>query len=226
MKQEYIYYGFSFLIMGILFIISMVYEPLNSLVWVAIVGTIILILMVQHSKTESTKEISKQFVLNTEKFINENFIHVSKDLFSDTKTSYIVFDHENNNIHILRHTNNPVTLPYSLIVESELNENGDTVMKTNRTSQVTGAIIGGVIASGAGAIIGGLSGKKTSSEMVKDLEIRIVSNDLSQPVITFPIKESNLELEKKSDAYRSLYNSAYEIQKIISLIIKKEENAI
>ena len=50
---------------------------------------------------------------------------------------------------------------YSLkdLLQVEIIEDNVTITKTSRTSQVGGAIVGGMLAGGVGAVIGGLSGK-------------------------------------------------------------------
>ncbi|MNF83377.1 hypothetical protein D3C84_657000 [compost metagenome] len=69
----------------------------------------------------------------------------------------------------------------------------------------------------------GLSSKKTSSSVIKNLELKLVVNDLNNPVVTIPIKDTDNELAKSSPIYKNLYDQGYEIHKIISLIIKQQE---
>ena len=73
-------------------------------------------------------------------------------------------------------------LSYRDILSSELFEDGETVTKTARVSQLGGALIGGLALGGVGAVIGGLSGKKISSSKVKKIDLRITVNRTKNPI--------------------------------------------
>lgn len=68
------------------------------------------------------------------------------------------------------------------IVSVELFEDGNSITKTMRRSQLSGAVIGGLLAGGIGAIIGGLSGKTKTEETINRIELRIVVADSQNPV--------------------------------------------
>lgn len=67
------------------------------------------------------------------------------------------------------------------ILASEVIEEGGTVTRTQRSSQIAGTLIGGLALGGVGAIIGGLSGttKTTKNDMVTPL-LRVIVNDISR----------------------------------------------
>lgn len=67
------------------------------------------------------------------------------------------------------------------IISLEIFENGNSVAKTNFTSQAGRIIVGGVVAGGIGAIIGGLSGSSTSIEKVKEISLKITTDDYDNP---------------------------------------------
>jgi len=71
---------------------------------------------------------------------------------------------------------------YKDIVESEVIIDGKSVTKTSRASQFVGTAIGGVLAGGVGAIIGGLSGSSSTKEKVKGVSLKIIVNDTENPV--------------------------------------------
>ena len=93
-------------------------------------------------------------------------------------------------------------LSYRDILSSEIFEDGETITKTARGSQLAGALIGGLALGGVGAIIGGLSGKTTSSGEVKKIDLRITVNRTKNPIhdINF------MDVECKKGGY--LYNQA------------------
>jgi len=71
---------------------------------------------------------------------------------------------------------------YVDILSVEIFYDGNTVTKTNRVSQIGGALIGGLVLGGVGAVVGGLSGKTSSKKEVKKIELRIIVNDKQSPI--------------------------------------------
>jgi hypothetical protein len=82
-------------------------------------------------------------------------------------------------------------LPYRDVVESEVIENGVSVTKTSRSGQVGGALVGGLLLGGVGAVVGGLSAKKTTTNRVTSVDLRVVVNDTREPTYTmrFPLRQ-------------------------------------
>ena len=82
---------------------------------------------------------------------------------------------------------------YRDILSAELFEDGFSVTKTSRSSQLGGALIGGLALGGVGAIIGGLSGKTVATGKVKSIQLRLVVNDTQSPLhdVTFMDVEGN-----------------------------------
>lgn len=68
------------------------------------------------------------------------------------------------------------------IVEAQVVVDEDVVTKTSRGSQLAGAAVGTVLAGGVGAIIGGLSGKTSSTRKIKNVSLKLLINDLDIPV--------------------------------------------
>lgn len=194
----------------------------DGLFWISFLGMIVSIIMLISYSSNEVKNTLNDFEQSTEIYLENRNVTKSKSFYSNSKTQRIIFDHENELIHILTYQEKSLSLPYSQITESELIENGMTVTKSSRSSQLGGALIGGVLAGSAGAVIGGLSGSKTSTETVKDIEIKIISDNLHSPVSSFQVKDTPNDIEKSSTVYKDLYNIAYEIHKVISIIIKQQ----
>lgn len=123
---------------------------------------------------------------------------------------------------------------YRDILESEIVEDGNTITKTSRSSQIGGALIGGVLTGGVGAIIGGLSGKKTSTEQVKRIDLKIVVNDTKKPVRIFNLMDCQFELggahhkngmPKDDVIYKRAYQRATRWHSLISVLIKQADDA-
>ena len=70
---------------------------------------------------------------------------------------------------------------YSDILSVDIIKGSRTVTSTSRKSQVGGALLGGLLAGGVGAVIGGLSGSTTTKEGVNPVDLRIIVNDFNNP---------------------------------------------
>ena len=68
------------------------------------------------------------------------------------------------------------------LIACEIVEDGVSVTKNSRSSQAGGALIGGMLLGGTGAIIGGLSGKKKTVQELQSISLRLTINDLDDPV--------------------------------------------
>ncbi len=73
-------------------------------------------------------------------------------------------------------------IPYRDVLSSEIIEDGESITKTNRGSQIGGALIGGLALGGVGAIIGGLSGSTKSIGKVSKIALMLTINDVDNPV--------------------------------------------
>lgn len=176
------------------------------------------------TKSHDTKKKESQFKDKSDNYISDENVNSSKSIYSDTGLSRLIFDHQNKQVYILKNNVEPVSLPYSSILESELIENGNTITKTSRVSQLGGALVGGIVGGGVGTVIGGLSAKQTSSQNISTLQIKINTNDLYSPTNSFSVKDSTAPLKKESVTYNKMYDQAYEIHKLVSAIINEQEN--
>lgn len=112
---------------------------------------------------------------------------------------------------------------YNDLISVEIIEDTVTVSKTNRGSQLIGAGIGGALLGGTGAVIGGLSGKKTGSTEIKNVTLRIVIDDENNSVFDLPFLESKYPIKKTSNQYTKAINSIYSWHSILTKIIENED---
>jgi hypothetical protein len=107
---------------------------------------------------------------------------------------------------------------YNQILSSEIFEDGSSIIKTNRTSQVGGAIVGNLILGPVGLLIGGLSGSKKNINKVSNIDLRIVINDIKNP--THILNFLNMETDKSGFTYKTAIANARKWQDLLSVIIK------
>lgn len=128
---------------------------------------------------EKTKERKEQ-----KKKLNNELSKI--DNFTPTKRlvgpwGLIAIDDNTEQIAIKEKTGRIRKYPYSEILSCEIIEDGETTYKKSTSRTVSGAIVGGIIAGGAGAIIGGLSGKEKEKKEIKYLDFKIVFKDTTNP---------------------------------------------
>src|SRR6266849_1531234 len=93
-------------------------------------------------------------------------------------------------------------VPYERILSVEITRDGRSITKTNRSSQLGGAIVGGLLAGGVGAIIGGLSGETEHFESVCSLDLRIVNDDIKDPSLTLSFFSSPQGVDKGDETFK------------------------
>jgi hypothetical protein len=108
------------------------------------------------------------------------------------------------------------------IVSVELFEDGISITKTDRSSQVGGAVVGGLLFGGLGAVVGGLSGKTETSKTVKRIDLRLIVNDTKAPLhdLSFLVCSD----EKGGPIYKDAMEKARLWNGILQALIKQAES--
>ncbi|QOR35067.1 zinc ribbon domain-containing protein [Clostridium sp. 'deep sea'] len=115
---------------------------------------------------------------------------------------------------------NPTIYNFSDIVEFELMEDGDSVVKGG----LGRAIVGGVLFAGVGAVVGAATGKKKVKKIVNSLKVKITVNDLNNPTIYIKLLAG--KTKTTSILYKNAYNIAQDIISTLSVIAKQNEVAV
>lgn len=115
-------------------------------------------------------------------------------------------------------------LPASELLSVELFEDGNSVTRTLRVSQISGAIAGEALFGNVGAIIGGLSGKTETSGTITRIDLRLVVNDTATPL--HDVAFMNTEARKDGIVYRQAAGQARHWNGILEVLVKRADDAI
>lgn len=112
---------------------------------------------------------------------------------------------------------------YTDIIEVSYEENGNQLYTKSAGRAVGGAIVGGVLMGGAGAVVGGLSGASKQNKEVKSIDIKILLRSTSRSSCVLHFKDIDRVLKTKEDSDRKMYETftknANEAKDILSVII-------
>lgn len=92
-------------------------------------------------------------------------------------------------------------IPWNKLMAVELVEDGDSVSKIERGSQIGGAVAGGLLFGGVGAIVGGLSADRVSSGRVQQIRLKLSIRDLDNPIFTVVMMNFPVPVTKTDPIY-------------------------
>lgn len=118
---------------------------------------------------------------------------------------------------------------YSDIIEVSYEENGSQLYTKSAGRTVGGAIVGGVLMGGAGAVVGGLSGASKLNKEIKNMDIKILLRSKSRTSCVLHFKDVDRVLKTKEEADRKLYETyvqnANQAKDVLSVIIDDAKQA-
>lgn len=151
---------------------------------------------------------------------------VSKEILDASKKQKIILDHRNQVLYYITIDNTEMNesvkyreILYSDIIQAVVVIDNRLISKTSIGSKVGGAVIGGLVAGGTGAIIGGTNTKRTASEEINKIELRIIVSNPSAPLITIQLNNRRLKKESEINSMTSL---ADDWKSTLDVIINEE----
>ncbi|MCM1567810.1 MAG: hypothetical protein NC238_18025 [Dehalobacter sp.] len=149
--------------------------------------------------------------------------NATQKVMSENGATGIAIDENTKKICLIKNMPTVSTriINYNDIISSEILEDSKTITKSQRGSQIGGAVVGGLLLGGVGAVIGGLSGKKQAETKVKKIDLQIIINDIANPMHN--IIFLNIETKKDGIIYRSAIEKASHWQALLTAVIKQAE---
>ena len=160
----------------------------------------------------------------------KNFNATQKVMGVDGNTG-LAIDEKGKEICVIKYNNGNIaldTMPYKDVLASEISENGNTITRSSRSSQLGGALIGGLALGGVGAIIGGLSGKTVSSDNVQRIDLHLIVNRTNSPVHSINFFEDigdddDFGVKKSSLEYQEIMQKARHWHSLFQVIIRQAD---
>ncbi len=119
-------------------------------------------------------------------------------------------------------------IPFDQIINIEFLEDSSVLMQKSSLRTVSGAVVGGAIAGGAGMIVGGLSGNTTQNKKISKIQVKVKLRDINHPSLVIdcfdcktmtvegnPIKPDSME----GYIYKQGVKDAQRIADTLSVII-------
>lgn len=118
---------------------------------------------------------------------------------------------------------------YSDIIQVSYEENGSQLYTKSAGRTIGGAIVGGVLMGGAGAVVGGLSGASKQNKEIRNMDIKILLRSTSKTSCVLHFKDVERVLKTKDEADRKLYETyvqnANQAKDVLSVIIDDAKQA-
>lgn len=224
-------------------------ELLNNLIrgdfimmWIMvfIVLGILAALLTNRPKKNSPSSILKRNQDRLYDCINKITTENKKEFVARDFSGAIVFDQDKDNFHLILpkyrnesklYTFKTTSHPTLSLIESEVVINQRSVSKVNKVQQLGAAAAGGLLFGGFGAIVGSLTADKSNIEYVKEINLKIKTEDVDNPVHTvnflrnedlYTMDTIKQGFHRDSSEVRAALNNVEKWQGIMEAIIRKE----
>ena len=165
--------------------------------WIILI-LVLFIILVLYSGYSAQEDAKKKAVLldSLRKKISDLFSVTPTIQFEGELSSYILAIDDSAEKIVYVTEKEETLIDYSSVLSVELIEDEMTIQKKSSTRTIGGALVGGVLSGGVGAVIGGLSGCTTENTKVSHLAIKILLKDIKK----------NDTFHSISDELEKLYN--------------------
>lgn len=200
--------------------------------WIILILFLLIIIGLSNSGNEKRTKRERFTKLRESLAAMENF-HVSQKVDGFGGFYTFAIDNDSEKICYISGYYSRI-VDYKDIIEVEIIEDGNTISKKSTSRTIGGAILGGILAGGAGSIVGGLSGSSKQKRKVSSLCLKILIRDTKNPTLiircfdskkmtTGNIESLETEGNAESHIYKSAKQQAEKIKDILSVIIDKTD---
>lgn len=203
------------------------------LFWVLIaVFTVAMIAAINQNKKdeEAKQERGEKFKKATEN------CNVSAKVVGVNNRYQFIVDDVDKNIIYMESTWKKKIVPFDKIMSVEMVEDNTMISSKSLGRTIGGALIGDLVAGGAGMIVGGLSGNSKQKKKVSKVEVIIKMRDFNDTALSIPCFEvgretNNTKKEIKPDdsvygpMYKKGLDDAIKITQLVSIIIDQMDKA-
>ncbi|WP_453992181.1 SHOCT domain-containing protein [Bacillus nitroreducens] len=134
--------------------------------------------------------------------------------FDDNQKKWLVLS------PVLGKRDKSIVYNYSDIIDFELLEDDESIA----SGGLGRALVGGALFGGAGAIVGGVTGKKKTKGICTSLKIKVTVRDMNNPVVYIPFLNS--KTKKDGWIYKSVFKLAHECLSTFQLICDDQKNNV
>jgi hypothetical protein len=181
-----------------------------------IIRTVILLTKIGHELKEINTDVEKNIIEYREKFFADGF---NMDRAISYSCYDIFIDATKRKFAFINYYGFFKYYDFNNVVDCEIIEDNSTIMKGG----VGRAVVGGVLAGGVGAIVG--ASTRSSSDIVRMLEVKIVLDDIVEPVLTMKLILS--ETERDTITYREALSFAHETHAaMVSMISSSKKDEV
>tara|TARA_R100001440_G_scaffold49980_1_gene69934 strand:+ start:157 stop:1050 length:894 start_codon:yes stop_codon:yes gene_type:complete len=202
----------------------------DSIIAFGSIASLIVLIITLNKVDKRDKKLKKDKSSNALKNI-PNFKHTKAFI---NLGRFIAIDEDSQQIAVKTNSgSNPIVYKYKDILSCEIITDGESVYKKSTARTIGGAVVGGMLSGGAGAIVGGLSGQSTKGKKYKKIQIKLLVKSISNPSIFitfFDIKDlgESKAIDTKSTLYgRDLEKAIIRTNRwkdIMEIVIDKIDN--
>ncbi len=198
------------------------------LTWVFWLTLIVVLISLLFGSVAAKDEEKKQESIKEELNQAAKAYHGSAEVTGIKHRFKMIFDDQQKRIVIVYPGSNVKFIKFPDIRGVELVEDGTILQSKSMMRTVGGAIVGNMVAGGAGAIIGGLSGDSKQKKKISSVDVILKLRGLSEPTYTincFSAQEFYGKKEIKSDefalgdVYREGLKDANRIVELVGVVI-------
>lgn len=179
-------------------------------------GIVAMILKGIIAVTESVERKSR--IENVEETIRVNNIRLSKRVDGGDWT--LGYDGVENKFYLfLGYEGEASIIESDYLVKAELVEDGETSLTSSLS--LGRAVVGGLVAGGVGAVIGGTTKAQKQKRMVSSVSLVITTGYNELPYIELPFLNLDEPIDVKYQNYKNAYQNAYQWLKLFEVAMHK-----